>query len=78
MSRRKKSRRGPRLTRTQVIAIRKLAAKGNSYRDISKIHRVTPDHVGRIVRGEVWRELGGQIKEFEAQWKRRGSILVRL
>lgn len=46
------------LTRDDVISIRKRVSKGATYVDLSDEYGVTPTCIGRIIRGETWAWLG--------------------
>lgn len=56
-SRGKQFRRGSRLDESDVREIRHRADLGESYPEIAEDFPVWSDHVGRIVRGEVWRHV---------------------
>lgn len=46
------------LTNDQVIEIRRLASNGVTQVEIGRRFGVTPKHIGKIVRRELWKHLG--------------------
>ena len=45
------------LTESQVVKIRKLAAKGCTHVDLAKKFKVSRPHVTKIVNGKIWRHI---------------------
>jgi Mor family transcriptional regulator len=51
------------LTKQQVLEIRQIYKSGQPYKELADKYDVTPELIGQIVRGDIWRHIGGPLHQ---------------